>query len=553
MPGLALQLVPVSGIVIPLWKNMDKTLQKHTLRIINIRHGADQDITLREVVADCLCMPQPGISHIKILRRATDARQKRLDIVYTVAVTVMADQAVLQRLLARPDISEHQEPELPVFIKARCGTRPIIIGSGPAGLFAALTLVERGIPPIIIERGERISSRAKTVDLFWKQGLVNPESNVLYGEGGAGTFSDGKLTTRTKSPHKELVFRTLVAMGADPAIAFDGKAHIGTDRLQKIIPALVDELQRRGADFLFETRVSDIAIEQGRVTGLTAGGRFFPAEAVFLATGHSSRDMYRMLHDRGAQIAPKGFAVGLRIEHEQRFIDTAMFGHWAQHPALGSADYFLSYKDGQSGRGVYSFCMCPGGFVIGCATHDGELCTNGMSTWSRDAGRANAALVVTLRDNDFVAEGPLGGIVFQERLEKAAFLAGGGNFFAPAQTAADFVSAACPSGDVRDKPCSYAPGIRTTDLGSLLPEFISAPLRRAICAFDKKMPGFMQEGLLIGIETRTSSPVRLVRSSRTYHSTTVRGLVPIGEGSGYAGGIVSSAVDGIQGALHFDT
>ncbi len=363
-----------------------------------------------------------------------------LTLCYTVAVTVAAGRAALQAVLARPGVSEHHEQALPAPSRiSRLKDRPVIIGSGPAGLFAALTLVERGSPPIVIERGERIKDRAVSADLFWRQGLLNPESNALYGEGGAGTFSDGKLTTRTKSPLKEKVFKTLIEMGADPSIAFDSKPHIGTDRLQKIIPALVDELQRRGADFVFETRVSDISIEQGRVTGLTAGGKHISAGTVFLATGHSARDMYRLLHDKGVVLEPKGFAAGLRIEHPQELINKAMLGPWSRHPALGSADYFFSHKDGESGRGVYSFCMCPGGCVIGCATGDGQLCTNGMSTYGRDSGRANSAIVVTVRENDFTDQGPLAGIAFQEQLEQAAFKAGGGGFFAPVQRAADFM------------------------------------------------------------------------------------------------------------------
>jgi len=532
---------------------MTENPQRLTLRIINLRHAADRDIGLAQVISDCLCIPLSCISNIKILRRATDARQERVDFVYTVAVDVEADREVLLDLLTRPDISEHQEPLQPVFTKIiRRGDRPIIIGSGPAGLFAALALVERGIPPVIIERGERISSRAKTVDLFWREGLLNPESNVLYGEGGAGTFSDGKLTTRTKSPLKEQVFKTLIAMGADSAIAFESKPHIGTDRLQQIIPALVDDLQRRGADFVFETRVSDILIDHGQVTGLTAGGRHFPADTVFLATGHSSRDMYRLLHERGVRLETKGFAVGLRIEHPQEFINKVMLGHWAQHSALGPAEYFLSHKDSESGRGVYSFCMCPGGYVIGCATREAELCTNGMSTCSRDASLANAAVVVTVREDDFAGQGPLAGILFQEQLEKAAFAAGGGNFFAPVQTAADFVSGSTPDARGISANCSYNPGTHPCDLGLLLPDFIRSPLQQGLAAFDRKLQGFISEGMLIGIETRTSSPVRIVRDKDAYHARGIRGLIPVGEGSGYAGGIISSAVDGMQAALHFD-
>jgi uncharacterized protein len=532
---------------------MAEGFERLTVRIINLRHAADRETGLGPIIAAALGIAETCLSDMRILRRAVDARQERVDFVYTVAVTVAADKAALQAVLARPGVSEHHEQPLPAPSKIfHLKDRPVVIGSGPAGLFAALTLVERGMPPIVFERGERIKDRALSVDLFWRQGLLNPESNTLYGEGGAGTFSDGKLTTRTKSPLKDKVFKTLIAMGADPGIAFDSKPHIGTDRLQKIIPALVDELQRRGADFMFETRVSDISIEQGRVTGLTAGGKHIATGTVFLATGHSSRDMYRLLHEKGALLEPKGFAAGLRIEHPQELINKAMLGPWSRHPALGSADYFMSHKDGESGRGVYSFCMCPGGFVIGCATGDGELCTNGMSTYGRDTGRANAAIVVTVREDDFADQGPLAGIAFQEQLERAAFKAGGGGFFAPVQRASEFAGNLPADLPPQDIFCSYSPGVNPADLRLLLPDFIRGPLQRGLAAFDKKLYGFISQGVLVGVETRTSSPVRIARDKETFHARGIRGLIPVGEGSGYAGGIVSSAVDGMQAALHFD-
>jgi uncharacterized protein len=527
--------------------------ERLSIRIINLRHAADREAGLGPLIASFLGLAEANLSSIRILRRATDARQERVDFVYTVALTVEADRATLLGLLARPDVSEHHEEAVPEPLKiAQMKDRPVVIGSGPAGLFAALILVERGAPPIVIERGERIKDRAASVDLFSRQGLLNPESNALYGEGGAGTFSDGKLTTRTKSQLKVKVFRTLIDMGADPDIAFESKPHIGTDRLQKIIPVLVDELQRRGADFLFETRVSDISIAQGLVTGLTAGGKHIPTGTVFLATGHSARDMYRLLHEKGVVLQPKGFAAGLRIEHPQELINKAMLGPWSTHPTLGAADYFFSHKDAESGRGVYSFCMCPGGFVIGCATSDGLLCTNGMSTYRRDTGRANSAIVVTVRDDDFAGKGALAGIDFQEQLEKAAFEAGGGGFFAPVQRASEFAGNLQVDLPPQDIACSYSPGINPADLRLLLPDFIRGPLQRGLAAFDRKLYGFISQGVLIGVETRTSSPVRIARNKDTYHACGVRGLIPIGEGSGYAGGIVSSAVDGMQAALHFD-
>jgi hypothetical protein len=526
--------------------------ERLTIRIINLRQPADRETGLGLLIATYLGIAESDLSDIRILRRSVDARQERVDFVYTVAVTVAAGRAAVEALLELPGVSKHHEHVVPgPFKSISLKDRPVVVGSGPAGLFAALTLVERGVPPIVIERGERIKDRAASVDLFWRQGLLNPESNALYGEGGAGTFSDGKLTTRTKSPLKEKVFQTLIAMGADPCIAFESRPHIGTDRLQKIIPALVDEMQKRGADFVFETRVSDISIEQGRVTGLTAGGKHISTGTIFLATGHSSREMYRLLQKKGVLLEPKGFAVGLRIEHPQELINKAMLGRWSGHPALGAADYFFSHKDAESGRGVYSFCMCPGGIVIGCTTADGELCTNGMSLFCRDSGRANAAIVVSVREDDFAGLGPLSGIAFQEQLERAAFQAGGGAFFAPVQRASDFIGNLPDDLPPQDIGCSYGPGVTPHDLRRLLPDFIRRPLQGALAVFDKKMQGFVSEGVLIGVETRTSSPVRIMRDKDTYHACGIRGLIPVGEGSGYAGGIVSSAVDGMQAALHF--
>ncbi len=533
---------------------MAENKERLTLRIINLRHAADSETGLGHIIAAFLDIAESSLTDVRILRRATDARQERVDFVYTVVVTVAADRAKLQSLLARPGIEQYQERELPAFSKIiRLKDRPVIVGSGPAGLFAALTLVERGVPPIVIERGERIKDRALSVDLFWRQGLLNPESNALYGEGGAGTFSDGKLTTRTKSPLKEKVFRILIDMGADPAIAFESKPHIGTDRLQKIIPALVDELQRRGADFVFETRVSDISIEQGRVTGLTAGGKHISTGTVFLATGHSSRDMYRLLHEKGVVLEPKGFAVGLRIEHPQELINKAMLGPGQTIRPLALRIIFSPIKTPRA-AGVSTLSACARAVLLSAAAPgDGELCTNGMSTWRRDTGRANSAIVVTVREDDFADQGPLAGIAFQEQLEQAAFKAGGGGYFAPVQRAADFMGTkpadVVPAKDIH---CSYSPGITPSDLRLLLPGFICSPLQLGLDAFNKKLPGFIGQGVLVGVETRTSSPVRIARDKKTYHAQGVLGLIPVGEGSGYAGGIVSSAVDGMQAALHFD-
>lgn len=525
--------------------------EKTVLKIINLRHPADQKIDLKELLISELAIDGQTIAKIRILRRATDARQERIDFVYTVLVTLVTDHKVIQKLTQRQDVAVYHEKEVERPLKiSGLTSQPVIVGCGPAGLFAALTLIERGVQPIVLERGERITERVKTVDAFWKEGILNPESNVLFGEGGAGTFSDGKLTTRIKSELKEKVFKTLVRAGADSEILYLHKPHIGTDRLRRIIPGIVDELQAKGAVFLFGNPVTDILQERGQVTGVVAGTTI-KSSHVFLATGHSARDMYRLISTHHAVLEPKGFAVGLRIEHPREFIDKQLLGAWAGRPELGPADYFYSYKDAAHGRSVYTFCMCPGGLVIGCSTEDCALYTNGMSVYMRNTEWSNAAVVVSVHAGDYSITDPLEGIRFQEHLEQEAFSMGGGSFHAPVQRACDFVQGIDTSSTTHNIACSYRPGIAYGNLKNLLPQFLYDPLRMGLIHMNKKLPGFIDEGLMIGIETRTSSPVRILRDMKNYHTANLHGLIPVGEGSGYAGGIVSSAVDGIQGAMRF--
>jgi uncharacterized FAD-dependent dehydrogenase len=385
------------------------------------------------------------------------------------------------------------------------------------------------------------------VQAFWKHGELNPESNAVFGEGGAGAFSDGKLTARGTSPFKQRVLEELVACGADSDILFDTRAHVGTDRLRRVIPALVERLQQRGVEFRFNTRLDDIVIEQGRVRGVRIAGEQISTGLVVLAVGHSARDTVRMLAKRGMRIEPKGFAVGARIEHPQELIDRAMRRDEHTRSLYGPADYALKFADTASGRGVYSFCMCPGGLVIGCSSQPETLCVNGMSFSKRAGSRANAAIVVTIAPDDFNTRDPLGGIAFQENIERLAYAAGAIPYYAPVQRAADFISAR-PSIDLSGEDISFTPGVRPVDLAGVLPGFIVEPLRQSLAAFDKKIPGFIEQGILIGVETRTSSPVRMLRDSETFQAAGISGLVPVGEGSGYSGGIVSSAVDGLRAA-----
>jgi hypothetical protein len=395
-----------------------------------------------------------------------------------------------------------------------------------------------------------MAQRIRDVDAFWKNGKLDEESNVLFGEGGAGTFSDGKLTTRIKSPLKDRVLGALASFGAPEEILYLNKPHLGTDQIRRIISRVVEHLEQRGVEFLFNTRIQEIIVQNGRICGVQAKDQFIATETVFLATGHSSRDVYHLLENSGVLLEAKGFAAGLRIEHPQDFINQQQWGKWTGTPGLDAADYFLSYKDSRSNRGAYSFCMCPGGYVIACSSRQGELVTNGMSAYQRDSSWANAAVVVTVGPDDFSSRQPLAGIALQRQLEEKAFIAGGGNFMIPAQTARDFVAGGKGAQVIPSNSC--LPGAVHADLGKLLPDFLHEPLKRALIHFDKKMPGFIDAGTLFGVESRTSSPVRIKRNPDTFHAAGLSGLIPIGEGSGYAGGIMSCAVDGIRAALFFD-
>jgi uncharacterized protein len=525
--------------------------EKISIKLVNIRHPFHEVPDLAVLVRNILGAETVDLLRVRILRCSIDSRQERIDLVYTLLVELAAPGHVIKEIFRISDVEPYQEPQEPAPVKITgLKNRPIIIGSGPAGLFAALTLIERGVKPFLIERGARMAQRVRDVDEFWKSGKLGAESNVLFGEGGAGTFSDGKLTTRIKSPLKDKVLGALVRFGAPEEILYLNKPHLGTDQIRRIISRVVEHLEQRGVEFLFNTRIQEIIVENNRIRGVHAGGGFIATETVFLATGHSSRDIYHLLENSGALLEAKGFAVGLRIEHPQEFINQQQWGKWAGTPGLDAADYFLSYKDSRSGRGVYSFCMCPGGYVIACSSQQGELLTNGMSAYQRDSSWANAALVVTVGPDDFSSLQPLAGIELQRQLEEKAFIAGGKNFMIPAQTAREFVGGG--KGAQAVQACSCLPGAVHADLGKLLPDFLHEPLKRALIYFDKKMPGFIDEGMLFGVESRTSSPVRIKRDPDNFHAVSVNGLIPIGEGSGYAGGIMSCAVDGIRAALCFD-
>lgn len=515
------------------------------LKITGLRVPAVDEKALKQALAAALGVPSARVSAVRILRRSLDARQRTVVYEYTLAADIALDDMELECARADRRVAAYCEEVMPPAAGSlNPGRRPVVVGCGPAGLFAALALAERGSPPLVIERGGRMSERVPSVQAFWDQGRLNPESNVVFGEGGAGTFSDGKLTSRGTSPFKQRVLEELVACGAAREILYEARPHLGTDCLRRVIPALVERLSKRGVEFRFNTRMEDVCIEQGRVRAVQTPAGRIEAGLVVLALGHSARDTMRMLAGRSIVLQPKGFAVGVRIEHPQPLVDRAMLGDGNTGAEFGPAAYYLRYADRDSSRGVYSFCMCPGGVVIGCSSQPQTLCVNGMSFSNRASGRANAAIVVTVAPDDFSEAGGLGGLALQEHIEKKAFSSVSRPYCAPAQCAADFLQGRVSKAASIDT--TFRPGSAPADLAALLPSCVVEPLRNALRAFDHKIPGFIDNGVLVGVETRTSSPVRMVRDPATFQAVGIAGLVPVGEGSGYAGGIVSSAVDGLR-------
>jgi uncharacterized FAD-dependent dehydrogenase len=522
------------------------------LIVRNIRHRITEKPCFRDRVARRLGVRPAQVGLVKVVHKTVDARGKAPSLVYRLEVDLNIAERKKGALVSKRGVflSPPKGPSRYRSSRWRNRARPIVVGAGPAGLFASLALLKRGLSPVVLERGGDIEERAEDVAVFWRTGRINPESNVQFGEGGAGAFSDGKLVTRIRDPRKEEVFREFVEAGAPEEVMVKAKPHLGTDRIQGLVKRIRQKLLEQGAEIHFNVRARDIVIEKGRVVGVETPHRSFESPVVFLATGHSARDVFASLKDKGVALAPKPFAVGFRIEHAQNMIDRAQHGKWAGHPQLGAAEYFLTFRDTESGRGVYTFCMCPGGIVIAGSSEEGCVVTNGMSNSLRDGSQCNAAIVVTVGPDDFQGGDPLKGVHFQETLERRAFALGGGDYWAPAQHAVEFLGRGKPR---REPVSSYLPGVRRADLRDLLPKPLLDPLRRALARFEEKIRGFTDGAVLVGVESRTSCPVRILRNEKTWHSVNTVGLIPIGEGSGYAGGIISSAVDGIRGAERFDS
>ena len=492
-----------------------------------------------------------------VFRRSHDARKPAAIVfIYTLDIELKNEAAVLKRLRGdrhvgpTPDTSYHfvtQAPQPPF------GPRPIVIGTGPCGLFAGLILAQMGFRPLILERGKSVRERTQDTWGLWRKGQLDPESNVQFGEGGAGTFSDGKLYSQIKDPQYRgrKVLTEFVKAGAPAEILYVSKPHIGTFKLVTMVENMRAEIEALGGEIRFRSRVEEIEIDQGQVHGLKlAGGEHIAASHVVLAIGHSARDTFEMLHAHGVHIEAKPFSIGVRIEHPQSLIDRARFGPNAGNPLLGAADYKLVHHC-KDGRSAYSFCMCPGGTVVAATSEPGRVVTNGMSQYSRNERNANSALVVGVTPADYPGSdtdplaAPLAGIAFQRHWESLAFEAGGGDYKAPAQRVGDFL-AGRPSAALGSVQPSYTPGVHMTDLSLCLPDYVVAALRESLPAFARDIPGFaMEDALLTGVETRTSSPIRITRDEG-FQSINTRGLFPAGEGAGYAGGILSAAVDGIK-------
>lgn len=517
------------------------------LKINNIHIFLADEVSLEKAIAKRLRINEDAISELKVLRKAVDARKKdNICLNYHVLANVDVPVKYGKKLLLDKDISKW---EIPVKAPVELGNlpmraRPVVIGAGPAGLMAALELAKFGYKPLLLERGKPVAERVKDVQGFWQTGNFNPNSNVQFGEGGAGTFSDGKLTTRVNDPVMADILETFVEAGAPENILYEHKPHVGTDKLRAMVQGLSKKIRELGGEILYEAHVQDFIIEHGVMAGVVlANGTKIAAGAVVLACGHSARDTYKLLKEKGIGIEAKPFAIGVRIEHPQELIDRAQYGKFAGHHLLGAADYALVYHTANKERTAYSFCMCPGGQVVAAASEAGGVVVNGMSLNARASGVANSALVVNVGTDDFGSD-PLAGVEFQRQYEQLAYFAGGANYNAPAQNFESFLKQATPSLQSLAVP-TYHPGLTSCDLDKVLPSYVTATLREGIVNFGRKIKGYDDGGaLLAGVETRTSAPVRIPRDRVTYVSITHDLLYPCGEGAGYAGGIMSAALDG---------
>lgn len=522
------------------------------IRLSELKLPLDHDDTaIATAICDKLKLKLDELLDYQIFKRSIDARKKdHILLIYIIDIQTTKNETILKRFKKDPHVQPTPDMDYQMVAHAptNCPVRPIVIGMGPAGMFAGLMLARMGFRPIVLERGKTVNERTKDTFNFWKRkGEFNPESNAQFGEGGAGTFSDGKLYSqvRDRQHYKRKVLEEFVEAGANPEILFIAKPHIGTFKLVGIVQNIRKTIESLGGEIRFQSKVKTINIEDRKVKGVTLeDGESIASSHVVLAVGHSARDTFQMLFDQGVYIEPKPFSIGFRIEHPQPLIDECRYGEFAGNKILGAADYKLVHHC-KNGRSVYSFCMCPGGLVIGATSEAGKVVTNGMSQYSRNERNANAGIVVGISPEQDFPGHPLAGIDLQRQLEAKAFELGGKDYSAPGQLVGDFLAGRSSEALGKVAP-SYAPGVKLTDLSEALPDYAIEAIREALPAFDKQIKGFaMSDAMLTGVETRTSSPIRIKRGE-DYQSINTQGLYPAGEGPGYAGGILSAAIDGVK-------
>jgi uncharacterized FAD-dependent dehydrogenase len=524
------------------------------LRLVNIKinvakitNSRQEAVALRQEIMRKLSIKAEELLDYQICKKSVDARKKdEIYYTYTLDIQVINEQRLLNKnhrhITKTPDIS---------YPKLASGTenmrnRPVIIGMGPAGLFAGLILARSGYRPIILERGEDVDTRTGKVNRFWHQGILDPESNVQFGEGGAGTFSDGKLNTLINDKRSRIILEEFIKAGAPEEILYLNKPHIGTDLLKIVVKKIREEIIHHGGAVCFKSQVTDFILKDQKIaTVIINNSEKLACEVVLLGIGHSARDTFQILHQRGIQLSPKPFSIGVRIEHDQSFIDKAQYGSYASHPGLGAADYKLAYH-GTKGRSAYTFCMCPGGYVVAAASEKGGVATNGMSEYRRNGKNANAAILVGVTPADYGSAHPLSGVEYQRKWERRAYEIGGNNYHAPVQSVGDFL-ADKPGTQLGTVLPTYRPGITRAELKYCLPDYVISTLKEALPYFDNIIKGYANtDALLTGVETRSSSPIRINRDEN--HQSNTGGLYPMGEGAGYAGGIMSSALDGLKTA-----
>ncbi len=511
------------------------------------------DSELPRKIAQILDLSLAEITRFTITKRAIDSRKKRLMIyfVYSVDVAVKDEQKTLNKKLVQQNITRHRikikEPyiyKIPPIDLAKTKSHPIVVGTGPCGLFAALVLAKAGLNPLVIDRGADVDSRIKDVEIFLSTGKLNPRSNIQFGEGGAGTFSDGKLNTLITNPRIKYIFDELVTAGAPEQILWDAEPHIGTDKIREVAKNIRKQIIKLGGEVRFNTELTDIKISDGKLTAVILNGqKQIKTDKLVLAIGYSARDTYKMLFKRKLNLEQKGFSIGVRIEHKAEAINKAQYDNFFNHKKLGSARYKLVSHSAKN-RSVYTFCMCPSGYVVPAISEEGCVVTNGMSKYARDGENSNSALLVNVASKDFESDHPLAGLEFQKKWEQKTFEIGGKNYFAPVQLVGDFLNMK-KSKEIKSIIPTYKPGVTPASLDDCLPDFVVNSLREALPELEKKLKGFAHpDAVLTAIESRSSAPLRITRDNETKQSN-IAGIYPAGEGAGYAGGIVSSAVDGM--------